>query len=943
MTKKKTLILIDGHALAFRQYYALERTFMSTSSGTPSWAVFGFFKAIFDLLKTKKISTDAIAVAFDVSHNTFRVEKYKEYKSNRMAMPEAMREQLRLIKEGLKAFSIPIYTKEGFEADDVIGTISKRACELGHNVLILTGDHDAFQLIDKEGRVKVIIPSRGELVTYDWDKVYEKMGVYPDQIVDYKALRGDISDNIPGIYGIGEKTAALLLSQFGHLENVLAKTSEITKPALRKRIEEGVEIAKLSKVLATIVQNVDIDFDFDKACIQIPDLSAVTDFLKKMEFYKFLKNINNLMTIFNSGIPCSEEDIIKHSAVEKTQLQLNFFTEQTETKTNDIELVQTQEQLEAAVKDLEKQSLISIHAEALVKNITNSHLYGIALGYTNTLKFADDKILVCEQDKEQAKIYYIPVAHTNLDKQLSLESVIQHLKPILENPAIKKTTHNAKAQYGILRDIGIYTEGFVIDILLASYEKNASKKHELIYQALENIGHTMADYTDYHGKKREQVVFSEVDIDRAKTYTGDIAETILELTKFWVKNLSEAEWKLLKEIDLPVSFVLADMEFTGAAVDLELLEKYAHTLTKNMFNVERKIYHIAGEVFNLNSPKQIADIIYDKLKLIERRKRTTGADILEDLAKDHKICKLILDYRKQHKLKTVYVDGITELIEPSDSRVHTTYNLTATVTGRLSSSNPNLQSIPVRTEQGSKIRKAFIPGDRKNYLIMSADYSQIELRLLAHISNDKNLIEAFKQGIDIHTMTASKVFELPMGEITKEMRYKAKAVNFGIIYGQSKYGLAKALGIKTEEAECFIKRYLSTYPNVKKYMDKIVEKTKKIGYCETLFGRRRYLTNEFESSFTPIKEFAKRAAINFPIQGTGADLIKKAMLVCHKRFNEENLKSKMILQVHDEIVVEVYKEELDIAKAIVKEAMECGQPFKVPLVVDIYAGETWKE
>ena len=283
------------------------------------------------------------------------------------------------------------------------------------------------------------------------------------------------------------------------------------------------------------------------------------------------------------------------------------------------------------------------------------------------------------------------------------------------------------------------------------------------------------------------------------------------------------------------------------------------------------------------------------------------------------------------------------MIEPSDSRVHTTYNLTATVTGRLSSSNPNLQSIPVRTEQGSKIRKAFIPGDRKNYLIMSADYSQIELRLLAHISNDKNLIEAFKQGIDIHTMTASKVFELPMGEITKEMRYKAKAVNFGIIYGQSKYGLAKALGIKTEEAECFIKRYLSTYPNVKKYMDKIVEKTKKIGYCETLFGRRRYLTNEFESSFTPIKEFAKRAAINFPIQGTGADLIKKAMLVCHKRFNEENLKSKMILQVHDEIVVEVYKEELDTAKAIVKEAMECGQPFKVPLVVDIYAGETWKE
>ncbi len=944
MTKQKTLILIDGHALAFRQYYALERTFMSNSAGVPTWAVYGFFKAIFDLLKNKKITSDAIAVAFDLSHQTFRLEKYSEYKSNRRAMPDPMRAQMPLIMEGLEAFNIPIYTKEGFEADDVIGTISKRASELGHNVLILTGDQDAFQLIDKEGRVKVVIPARGEMMIYDWDMVYEKLNVYPEQIVDYKSLRGDQSDNIPGVFGIGEKTAVKLLADFGTLENLLAHTADIPQPALRKKIEDGVDNAKLSKELATIVCDVDIDFDFDKACIEIPDVAKVTEFLKKMDFLTFLKNLNSIMTLFNKGTPCTKADILGHTSASQELLQLNFFSApgESQEKPFDVKLVQTKDQMMAALQVLRKQSLLAIYSEAQVKNITSSNLYGIAIGYNEAITYKDDNIVM--EDKESiSHIYYIPVNHLNMSLQMKLIDIVAMIKPILENPKIKKTAYNVKAQYGILRDYGINADGFVMDIMLASYEKNAAKKHELLYQSLEYLGHTLADYTELQGKKREQVVFGGVEINTVKDYIGDTVDTILKLTKFWPQKLTAAEWKLMAEIDLPLSFVLADMEFTGAAIDLDMLQNFGRMLSGSMLKIERSIYNIAGEVFNLNSPRQIANIIYNKLKLTDRKKRTTSADVLEELAKDHEICKLILDYRQVHKLKSAYVEGITELLDPKDKRVHTTYNLTTTVTGRLSSTNPNLQSIPVKTALGSKLRQAFVPGDRMNYCILSADYSQIELRLLAHIANDENLIQAFKHRGDIHTLTASKVFDIPLDKVTKEMRYRAKAVNFGIIYGQTKYGLAKSLGIQNAEAESFIERYFNTYPNVKDYMENTVNQTKKIGYCETLFGRRRYLANELESSYAPIREFAKRAAINFPIQGTAADLMKKAMLVCHKRFVEEGLKSKMIMQVHDEIVVETCKEELEIVKKIVKEAMEYGQPFKVPLVVDISTGESWEE
>lgn len=942
MKRKKTLILIDGHALAFRQYYALERTNMSTSDGTPTWAVYGFFKAIFDLLKNKKIKTDAIAVAFDVSHQTFRVEKYNEYKANRQAMPEPMQLQMKLIMQGLDAFNIPIYTKEGYEADDVIGTIAKRACELGHNVLILTGDQDAFQLVDKEGCVKVIIPFRGELSTYDWNRVREKMGVFPDQIVDYKALRGDTSDNIPGVYGIGEKTACKLLADYGNLDNIFAQCKDMPECSVKNKLLEGVESAKLSKFLATIVTDVDIDFNFESACIELPDVVKVNAFFRELQFYSFIKSMNSIMTTFNNGAPCTKEDLIIHSDTDADQLQLSLLNSVVKEEDDDfdLEMIQTLEQLKNAADDLKKQSLITFNCQAEIKDIVNSHLIGLTIGYNPDVTYQNK--IVTADTKARAKVYYIPFLHSNVSGQLKISETLPLLKEIFENPEIKKTAHNIKTQYGVLRDNEIYTNGFVFDTMLASYVYNPSKNQDLSVQAIEYLEHSLSDSGEGESKK-DRIKFSEVSIERVKNYVGDYANTILNLTKFWANKLSEKEKELLKNVDLPLALVLADMEFTGIAIDRELLNDYARELGRSIYRVERKIYDIAGETFNLNSPKQIAEIIYDKLQISKRKKRSTGAEVLEELAKDSEICRLILEYRKYFKLKTVYFDSFPNLIDPKDNRIHTTYNMTITTTGRLSSSNPNLQNIPIRTQEGSKVRQAFVPGDRENYLILSADYSQIELRLLAHISEDKNLIAAFNEGMDIHTLTASKVFDVPIEKVTKEMRYRSKAVNFGIIYGQSKYGLAKALGITNQSAQNFIDRYFKTYPGVKKYMKEAVAKVEKDGYLETMFGRKRYFSKELESTIAAVREFARRAAINFPIQGAGADLIKMAMIDCHNKFEEMNLKSKMIIQVHDEIVVEVHKDELDIVQKIVREAMELGQPFRVPLVIDIAVGETWKE
>ena len=950
MTDNKTLILIDGHALAFRQYYALERSNMRTSDGTPTWAVYGFFKAVFDLLKNKDLNVDAIAVAFDVSHHTFRTDTYSDYKCNREAMPDNMQIQMGLIYEGLKAFNIPIYTKEGFEADDVIGTISKKACEAGNKVLILTGDQDAFQLVDKSGCIKVILPSKGELIEYNWDKIYEKLGVYPDQVIDYKGLRGDVSDCIPGVKGIGEKTAQKLLAKYGTLDNVLAGCENIPEKSVREKICTGKEQAKMSQYLATIVRNVDIDFDIDKAKVDLPEVSVVTEFLKKMQFYTFIKNINEIMYSF---------DKIERSAPVQPVVnsdggtQLGFFTDAVNEEINkesdfkfNKKLITDSTDLSDMVEELNKHSLIAFEVYADVKSAVSSSITGISFAYNNNIS-ADSQVKIL-QDDAVTETFYIPLNHSHIENQLRTADVMNVIKPLLENENIKKATHNAKTAFNVLRNLGVNLKGVIFDTVLASYVKDPQRNHELDIQAMEHLNHAVVQFAPFEKNKKKQIRFADAPFESISNYASDEISTIVELTKYWVKNLDEQELKLAYDVEVPLTFVLADMEYTGVSVD----EQYLYRLTLSMNNqlaaIEGKIYELAGQIFNINSPRQVGEVLFEKMGLKAKKKKgktnySTNAAVLEELSEEYEIARLILDYRKFAKLKSTYTEALPALIDSKDGRIHTTYNQTVTATGRLSSSNPNLQNIPVRTEEGNKIRNAFVPKDKENYLILSADYSQIELRLLAHISQDKNLVEAFNSGVDVHTLTASKVFDVPVEDVTKDMRYKSKAVNFGIIYGQSKYGLAKALGISNAEAETFINKYFATYPRVKAYMEGIVIEAEKNGYVETIFGRKRYLSTELSSSNGMIREFAKRAAINQPMQGTAADLMKIAMIDFSKKLKENNLQSKMIMQVHDELVIEVLKSEQDIVTKLVKEAMELNQPLSVPLVVDVNVGESWKE
>ena len=942
----KTLILIDGHALAFRQYFALERTNMKTSDGTPTWAVYGFFKAIFDLLKNKELKADAIGVAFDVSHQTFRTETYSEYKSNRQAMPDPMRVQMSLIYEGLKAFNIPIYTKEGFEADDVIGTISKKACELGHKVLILTGDQDAFQLVDEKGCVKVILPYKGELIEYNWDKIYEKLGVYPNQVIDYKALRGDVSDCIPGVKGIGEKTAQKLLAKYKNLDAILADCENIPEKSVREKLCNGVEQAKMSQFLATIVRDLDVDFNFEHTKIEIPEISIVTEFLKKMQFYTFIKNINNILYSFDK--------VERTQNTEKPQtgaVQLGFFTETVSEELNKNDKIRNESNLINNSKDLSNliENLNNLQALAFkihsdTKSAVTSNIIGISFAYCdnityeNGLKFSNEDIIKC---------FYIPLKHSNAEKQLNTEDTLNILKPIFENENIKKFTHDVKTQINVLKNQGINLKSVVFDTFLASYVKDSNRNHNLDIQVFELLQHSIIPYAEFD--KKNPVKFEDAPFENALRFACDEIASIIKLTKFWIEELSEKELEIVYNIEVPLAYVLAQMEYNGVTIDEEYLISLTENMNEKLREFEGQIYNLAKCSFNINSPKQVSEVLFVKMGLKAKKKRggkanfSTSAAVLEELAQEYDIARLILDYRKFAKLKSTYTEALPALIDTKDYRVHTTFNQTGTVTGRLSSSNPNLQNIPIRTKEGNLIRNAFIPQDKDNGLILSADYSQIELRILAHITQDKHLLDAFNKGIDVHTITASKVFEVPVEKVTKEMRYKAKAVNFGIIYGQTKYGLAKALGITKEEAEDFIKKYFALYPKVKAYMEGTITQVEQHGYVETIFGRKRYLEAELQNSNAMVREFAKRAAINQPMQGSAADLIKIAMIDFSKKLQEHNLKSKMIIQVHDEIVVEVYKPELEQIKILVKEAMELNQPLSVPLEIDINVGETWKE
>ncbi len=940
---------------------------MKTTDKVPTWAVFGFFKAVFDLLRNQRIKPDAIAVAFDVGRQTFRVEHYEQYKANRETMPDTLRSQMGLICEGLEALNIPVYTKEGYEADDVIGTITKEASLQGHKTLILTGDQDAFQLIDRDGLVSVLIPSKGELIEYDWQKVYEKLGVYPNQIVDYKALRGDTSDNIPGIRGIGEKTAVKLLSRFHNLENILNSPDEIKEKALRQKIIDGVEIAKMSQFLATIKRDVDINFDINKTSLVLPDVNRVADFLKKVQLFSFLKNLDEILSPFEYSEEVTKEikelasDPMKPAVQkqENSQMQLGLCFEAVNSSNlettgvrernfeNIKHTVTTENQLKELIDTLKKMTLFAFDTETTSVNALEADIVGISVAYNSDIQAEQGRIKI-NGYREKTESFYIPVFH-KYGEQLDLDYVIEELKPLLEDKNICKTLQNAKYDVNALKKYGVYTQGVIFDTMLASYVKDPSRKHGLKVQALEHLDYMMKDIENLIGKGKSQITMDCVAIEEASDYACDDAFATLELTRYWSENLDDEEKKLLYDIELPTGAVLEKMETAGITVDTEYLKQLSIELGADLENTEDKIYKLAGTSFNINSPKQVGEILFERLGIKPKGKKrgaknfSTDVKVLSELAKDYEIAKYILDYRHFAKMKNTYVDTLPELISPYDGKIHTSYNQTATVTGRLSSSNPNLQNIPVRTELGNRIRKAFVPSFRNEQVLLSADYSQIELRLLAHCSGDETMIRAFNTGEDIHAEIAAKVFNVPLNEVTKEMRSRAKAVNFGIVYGQTRYGLASALKISADEAQDFIDRYFLTYPGVKEYMEKSIQYAYDNGYAKTMFGRKRYLLDELLSSNHQIKEFAQRAAINSPLQGAAADLIKMAMIELDNRIEKENLKSQILLQVHDELILEVYKNELETVKKLVREAMELGQPLSVPLVVDFEIGATWMQ
>ncbi|MBR1461085.1 DNA polymerase I, partial [bacterium] len=698
-----------------------------------------------------------------------------------------------------------------------------------------------------------------------------------------------------------------------------------------------------------IVRDVDIDFDFEKTHLEVPNIANVTEFLRSMQFYSFLKNIEFILKTFDkkNNSACEEVSSEETIAAPSENGQLGLFAQAVQAQVNKVEfnsnskIITDSQDLDSLVEKIKSKKLMSFKFFADIKNAVNFELYGLGIGLNDSIGY--NERLVANSNDNTTSSFYIPLV-TTLEAQLGASYVLKKLKDIFEDSSILKISHDSKSEANILKSFNINLSGIVFDTMLASYIKDSSASNAFDIQCMERINHILTTMVSDNKKAK----FGDFSLDVCNNYCSDYLSSLFELSKYWIANLDDKELKILNDIEIPLAFVLSDMECTGVSIDNIYLNQLTKELDENLLNVEGRIYDLAGEKFNINSPKQVAEILFEKLKIESPKKRgksknSTSAEVLSYLAYDHEIAQLILDYRQAAKLKSTYTDALPALIDSKDNRIHTSYNQTVTTTGRLSSSNPNLQNIPIRTPEGNKIRQAFVPADRSNFLILSADYSQIELRILAHVSEDKNLIDAFNSGIDVHTLTASKVFGVPVEEVTKEMRYKAKAVNFGIVYGQSKYGLAKALKISAQDAENFIDKYFETYPNIKLYMTNMVAQVEQNDFVETVFGRKRYLGKEINSPNAMIREFAKRAAINHPIQGSASDLIKIAMIDLWKQLKDNNLKSKMIMQVHDELVLEVYKSEFELVKSIVTKSMGLGQPLRVPLLIDINSGESWKE
>jgi len=913
---KEKFIIIDGNALLHRAWHALPMT-LTTKSGEIVNAVYGFTMILLKVLKDLK--PDYLAVTFDLKAPTFRHKEYKEYKATRIKQPDELYAQIPKVKEVVRAFNLPIYEKEGFEADDVIATLVKDKSVQDLLTIIVTGDLDTLQLVDQNTEVYTMHKGISDTLIYDTDEVKRRFnGLTPEQMVDYKALRGDPSDNIPGVKGIGEKGAITLLKEFKTLEN-LYKNLEAKKIPDRYRhlLSEHEKEALMSKGLAQLITDVPIKFKLKDAKVTAYDGGKVIPLFQELEFKSLINKLpKNLQKGTIPGQGCFEFSQ-KNPAGKRSG--------NTQPSNANYQLIKTETDFKKFIAELKKQKIFALDTETSGLDQFNAELLGISFCW------------------QAGTAYYLPIS-----EGATSTSHLRKIEPILADPKIEKVGHNIKFDLEALQTAGLELKGIVFDTMIASYLINpGSRQHNLDGVVFTELGYQMQPITDLIGKKgKDQITLKEVAPEKVAWYSGEDADFTWRLVKPLTEQLEEKNnLGLLQKIEVPLIPVLAAVEKNGIMIDTAFLKKMSQTVDNDLIELEKKIHHLAGAKFNIASPLQLKEILFNKLKISSqglghtKTGISTAADELEKLKGQHKIIDSIIKFRELAKLKSTYLDALPKLVDRS-GRIHTSFNQTITATGRLSSSEPNLQNIPIRTKLGQQIRQAFIAP--RGFKILSADYSQIELRIVASLAGDKKMIESFKKNEDIHTRTAAEINQVPLAEVTKEMRYAAKAVNFGIIYGQGPHGLASGTGITYGQARDFIDRYFEVHHEIYNYLEQTKELARKNGYVETLFGRRRYLP-EINSTIQPIAAGAERMAINHPVQGTAADLMKLAMIKIHQELETISPKAKMILQVHDELVFEVPQNDLEKVAEFVCQAMEKVYKLRAPIAVEVEAGENWGE
>lgn len=932
----KKLFLLDAYAIIYRAYYAFIRNPRVNSKGMNTSAIFGFVNVLEDVLKREKPTH--IAVAFDPKGKTFRHEAYELYKAQREATPEDIRVAVPYIKKIVEAYNIPVIEKEGFEADDVIGTLAKKAETQGFEVYMLTPDKDYGQLVSEH--IFMYRPKHsGGYETMGPKEVIEKYGLKShEQVIDLLGLMGDSSDNIPGCPGVGEKTAVKLLEEFDSIENLLQNTDKL-KGALKTKVEENKEQILFSKFLATIKIDVPVNFEEDKLIAETPNETALRELFDELEF----RTLTNRVL----GIQPPEESKAKATKKESSA-QMSLFdvaeTPQEETIIAAIEnnspngmirlsdvphqyhLIETKEQRTSLIEKLTKQTSVCFDTETTGVDVMVAELVGLSFCFA------------------QGEAYYVTLPVDNAE----CKAILNEFKSFFENNEIEKIGHNIKFDLQMIHSYGVELKGTLFDTMVAHYLIQPELRHSMDYLAEIYLKYETIHYIDLVGKNgKNQLPIRMVDLNLLSDYACEDADITFQLKQILEKELAQNNLeKLFFEMEMPLMNVLAIVERNGVRIDTQALKQTSETLTAEMLTIEKEIIEMAGVQFNVGSPMQVGEILFEKLKLDEKAKKTktgqysTSEDILEKIRSKHPIVGKILDYRGLKKLLSTYIDALPQMVNPKTGKIHTSYNQTVAATGRLSSTNPNLQNIPVRDEIGREIRKVFIPDDGCHFL--SADYSQIELRIMAHLSGDQNMIDAFNSGNDIHAATAAKIYKIPITEVTSDMRRKAKTANFGIIYGISTFGLAERLNIPRAEAKELIDGYFETYPQVKAYMNNAIQKAKEQGYVETIYGRKRFLA-DINSQNSIVRGFAERNAINAPIQGSAADIIKIAMIHIQHRLEKENLQTKMTMQVHDELNFSVPNEEREIAQHLVIREMENVIKMAVPLIADCGLGENWLE